>query len=562
VSGFARFVELYWALDAATSAGDRMAALESYFREAEPADLAWAMYFLTGRRLRRPVSSDRLRAWASEHTGLPPWLIEASYRTVGDLAETLSIICTTQKPPADHGSTLATFVEREVTPLGEMDEGAQRAVVLDWWHRLDERSCFIAHKLATGASRAGVPASIAARALAQAIGLPQSTVEHRLMGPWEPTPAFGARLTSVDAGIDERSHPYPFQLATRLDIPVAETGNREDWLAEWIWHGIRAQLIARGNQVFVWSRAEELITERFPEIAAAARALPDGTVLDGEIVVMHGDRVQPFAALEKRIRRKALTPHQLRQSPAVFIAFDVMEDRGADVREQPLVERRRRLDALLGPGGVLRASPRLEARDWGALARDRDSARTRGVEGIMLKRLASPYQPGRSHGVWWTWKVEPHTMDAVLVYAEAGQGTGAARFVDYTFAVWDHDALVPVAKADSGLDDTELARLDKWIRAHTLDRFGPVRAVEPLHVFELGFEAIQRSTRHKSGIAVRLPRILRWRVDKRPREASSLADLEALIDPSEPPSKARAPDVSDEPAPSLFDDFPEADPRG
>ncbi|MGQ0649565.1 MAG: ATP-dependent DNA ligase [Gemmatimonadaceae bacterium] len=555
MSGFREFVVLFETLDGTTSTNEKRDVLERYLRGAARPDLAWAVFFLTGRRLRRPISGSRLRDWASAHTGLPTWLIEESYHSVGDLAETLAILCARGRSVATGAPlpSLAEFIERDIVPLSGLPDEEQRRVILRWWETLDEPACFIAHKLMTGEFRVGVSATMVAQALARATEKPAAAIAHRLMGEWEPTPAFAARLMGTDDGSVERSRPYPFALATQLDAAPATLGERGDWLAEWKWDGIRAQLIVRGGEVFLWSRGEELVTERFPEIASAAHALPDGTVLDGEIVIMRGDRVQPFSVMQTRIGRKHLTPRLLLGSPAVFLTFDVLEHDGRDVRDRTLVERRETLEHLVRPDATIRSSPVLIEGSWGELTALREGSRARGVEGVMLKRLSSPYRGGRPRGDWWKWKVDPYTMDAVLVYAEPGHGKRAALYTDYTFAVWDGDVLVPVAKAYSGLDNDEISRLDSWIRSHTVDRFGPVRAVEPVHLFELGFEAIQRSTRHKAGIAVRFPRILRWRVDKPVREGNTLGDLHALIALAAEENAARAPAENREAAPSLFD---------
>jgi DNA ligase-1 len=437
-----------------------------------------------------------------------------------------------------------------------MTSAAQRREIIAWWSELGERECFVAHKLVTGAFRVGVSATIVAKALATVVGRDAATIEHRLMGAWEPDAAFATRLLAQEDAASEQSKPYPFHLATPLDGDPSALGDPSEWLAEWKWDGIRAQLIVRGGTVFLWSRGEELVTDRFPEIAAAARALPDGTVLDGEIVIWREGRVMPFTALQTRISRRNLNARVLRDTPAAMFVFDQLEHMGTDWRGQPLSIRRQNLETLLGAGSsALRPSPRVIGESWDDLAQRREESRGRGVEGLMLKRWSSPYRVGRPRGDWWKWKVAPYTMDAVLVYGHPGHGRRAALYTDYTFAVRDGDALVPVAKAYSGLNDEEILRLDAWIRGHTVERFGPVRAVEPVHVFELGFEAIQRSTRHKSGIAVRFPRILRWRTDKRPQEADTLADLETMIARAEAENPERRP--RKEPAPqarSLFDD--------
>ena len=558
--GLAAFVALFDALDRTTATRGKGAALEKYLVSASPEDVVWAIHFLTGRRMRRPVSGRLLRDWAASHSGLPPWLVEECHHVVGDLAETLAILCARGGPsPRDGTPSLAAFVHAELLPLASLSPEEQRSVVTGWWERFDERTAFVVHKLLTGEFRVGVSATLVARALAGLLGREPGTIEHRLMGAWTPDAAFAERLFAADDSGSERSRPYPFFLASPLDGDPLLLGDPEDWLAEWKWDGIRAQLIVRAGELFIWSRGEELVTDRFPELAAAARALPDGTVLDGEILPWRGEGPLPFSVLQTRIGRKTLTPRVLREAPVVLVCFDILEEEGVDLRPRPLAERRARLEALLaGREGALRASQRLVVEDWGRLGERREESRARGVEGIMLKRLSSPYRVGRPRGDWWKWKVAPYTMDAVMVYAQAGRGRRAALYTDYTCAVWDGDALVPVAKAYSGLDDGEIRRLDAWIRQHTTDRFGPVRAVTPHHVFELGFEAIQRSPRHKSGVAVRFPRILRWRTDKGVRDADTLTQLHALIDAAERenPSRAARPQ---EPVPSLFDRSEEGD---
>jgi DNA ligase-1 len=295
--------------------------------------------------------------------------------------------------------------------------------------------------------------------------------------------------------------------------------------------------VKRASNVHLWSRGEELITHRFPEIAAAATRLPDGTVLDGEVLAFRDERPMPFAALQQRIGRQKQVAQLVRAVPVVFMTYDLLEQNGADVRTVPQGERRARLQALLvgdapdarQPAGVLRISPTVCAQTWEELAIQRSDARARGVEGLMLKRLTSAYGVGRRRGDWWKWKIDPFTIDAVLIYAQPGSGKRASLLTDYTFGVWDGGRLVPIAKAYSGLSNDEIAEMDRWIRRHTLERFGPVRHVEPVHVFELGFEAIARSSRHQSGIAVRFPRMLRWRKDKKAADADTLDSVRDLL---------------------------------
>jgi DNA ligase 1 len=527
-----RFAELFDAIDRTTSTKAKVTAMAAYFGLAPPEDAAWAVFFLTGRRLKRLVPYAALHQWALAATHLPSWLLEECYSLVGDGAETIALIL--DQAPASRGEalSLATWVER-VLAIRRMDPSTQQAHVLEWWRTLDRRERFLLLKLITGELRIGVSQLLVIRALATLSGLPATTIAARLTGDWAPTAQWFQRVITADATAADDSRPYPFCLASPLEQPVETLGNPALYLVEWKWDGIRAQLIRRGGATFLWSRGEEIITDRFPEIALAASHLPDGTVLDGEVVAFRDGRPMPFLALQQRIGRQKQVAQVMRAVPAMFVAYDQLERGGIDVRAVPLAERRAWLEALLGTSdGVLRVSPRLDSVSWGALGEARAESRARGVEGLMLKKLDSAYGVGRKRGDWWKWKIEPYTIDAVLIYAQPGSGKRASLLTDYTFGVWDQGELVPVAKAYSGLSNEEIAELDRWIRRHTRQRFGPVRHVEPVHVFELGFEAIARSNRHRSGIAVRFPRMLRWRRDKAVNEADTLDHVRALIGPA------------------------------
>ena len=542
-----RFADLYDAIDRTTSTNAKVAALVEYLRDAPPDDAAWALFFLTGRRLKRHLPTRLMHAWTLELTGLPEWLIQESYAVAGDFAEGIALLLDRRVEPvtvsarADlygprvvvddrvDGISLADWIEQRILPLRDMDDEARRAHVLTWWTRLERREVFLLNKLLTGEFRVGVSHTLVVRAVAQLAGLGTATVEHRLMGHWEPSAAAFAALIAPEGPGDDPSRPYPFCLASPFEEDIAALGNRGEWLAEWKWDGIRAQLIHRAGEVFLWSRGEELITDRFPEIVAAARAVPPGTVLDGEILAFADGAPRPFADLQHRIGRQRKVQEMAADVPVAFVAYDVLEHDGVDIRERPLRERRAILvgtDLQVGP---IRVSEEITGGTWDALAARRGESRARHVEGLMLKRWSSPYRPGRKRGDWWKWKIEPFTVDAVLIYAQPGSGRRASLFTDYTFGVWSGDELVPVAKAYSGLSDEEIDELDRWVRRHTTERFGPVSAVEPVHVFELGFERIARSTRHRSGVAVRFPRILRWRRDKTPPEADTLETLERMV---------------------------------
>ncbi len=524
-----RFADLYAALDETTKTGVKVEALARYFAAAPPADAAWAVYFLSGRKPRQAVPSKRLRQWARELADVPEWLFDETYHHVGDVGETIALLL----PPAAAASELplADWVENRLLPLRTLPEDEQKAAVLAAWAALDARQRFVWNKLITGEFRVGVSQLLVVRAVAQVSGLGADVVAHRLMGAWDPTPAFYRGLVAPDRGDADLSRPYPFFLATPLEADPAALGPPADWQAEWKWDGIRSQVIRRGGRAFVWSRGEELVTDRYPELKGLADALPDGTVLDGEVLPWKAGQVQPFADLQKRIGRKTLGKKLLEDVPVVLMAYDLVEQAGADLREVSLADRRGRLEALAAevnhPALVL--SPTLPFDSWEELAEARRASRDRRVEGMMLKRRASPYRVGRVRGDWWKWKVEPFAVDAVLIYAQQGHGRRSGLFTDYTFGVWDGPRLVPFAKAYSGLTDAEIRKVDAFVRANTTEKFGPVRTVKPELVFELGFEGIQASTRHKSGIAVRFPRMLRWRTDKKPEDADTLEQVRALL---------------------------------
>ena len=526
-----RFAQLYAELDGTNSTNAKLAALERYFREAPPEDAAWAVYFLTGNKPRQVVPSRRMYELAAELSATPMWLMDECYEAVGDLAETVAHVL----PPAVNANDtpLSTWVEERLLPLaGATDEkrahGLRRA-----WSELDGTARLVWNKLITGEFRIGASAGSVTRALAAISGLDAAVIAHRLAGAWQPSAERFRALISPDGEQGETSRPYPLFLAYAFEGDAATLGDIRDWQIEWKWDGIRGQLIRRGAEIHLWSRGDDLINDSFPELVNAGSSLPPGTALDGEIVVWEDGRAASFNALQQRIGRKSPGKALMAKAPATLIAYDLLELHGEDLRGRPLVERRALLESLLASAPPsIRLSPLVEATDWNALAEKRAASRDLGVEGVMLKRRDAPYGVGRVRGPWWKWKIEPYTIDAVLVYAQRGHGRRASLYTDYTFGVWDRGALVPFAKAYSGLTDAEIRKVDTYVREHTLEKFGPVRVVSPDIVCELAFEGIQRSTRHKSGIAVRFPRIARLRPDKKAAEADSLDTVRALLDPS------------------------------
>lgn len=561
-----RFAALYRALDASTGSRGKQLALQAYLREAAPADAAWAVYFLAGGKPRQLVPNKVLRELVREAAGLPEWLFDESHEAVGDLAETIALLL---PPPQDvHDLGLADWMVHHLLPLRGLRPPALADRLRQQWAKLAAEERLVYFKLITGAFRVGVSRLQVTQALAAVSGVDAKRIAQRLMGYTHAEAQPGApdycRLVAApaegapDAAGETPGHPYPFFLAHPLQLPVAQfdavLGTPAQWLVEWKWDGIRAQVVRRcageGDGTWIWSRGEELVSERFPELQAMGESLPDGTVIDGEIVVwapQQGDvaaHVRPFADLQKRIGRRTVTPRLLRDLPVVLLAYDLLEEAGQDLRRLPQDERRTRLDRLLSRQAhpALLASPVIAGNSWQALAAQRERARSLGVEGLMLKARDGAYGVGRTKegGVWWKWKIDPLSVDAVLVYAQRGHGRRASLYSDYTFAVWSAPpgtagrTLVPFAKAYSGLSDAEMARVDAIIRRTTVESFGPVRSVLPTLVFELGFEGMARSTRHKSGIAVRFPRMLRWREDKPVEEADTIDTLAALLPRSSP----------------------------
>ncbi|MCD7040676.1 ATP-dependent DNA ligase [Pseudomonas sp. MAFF 311095] len=540
------FAELYANLDATTSSNAKLAALQAYFRHAAPEDAAWAVYFLSGGRPRQLVPTRLLRDMATEASGIEPWLFEESYQSVGDLAETISLLLPESPYTSEDG--LAVWLEEKLLPLRGLPplDLAERLPAL--WAQLDQPSLMVCIKLITGSFRVGVSKLLVTRALAAMAELDSKRVAQRLVGYTDlsnrPTPEGYLKLIapeSPDEHAQRGGQPYPFFLAHGLAQPVEQfdtlLGSPADWQVEWKWDGIRAQLVKRDGRLWIWSRGEELVTERFPELHSLVSGLPDGTVIDGEIVVWK-DAVQPFAQLQQRIGRKTLSKKVLEDAPVAVLAYDLLEHQGDDWRNHTQAERRAQLEQVIAGCNqpVLLASPLLTANSWQALAEQREASRSLGVEGMMLKARDGLYGVGRTKdmGVWWKWKVDPFSVDAVLIYAQRGHGRRASLYSDYTFAVWDGPSgsertLVPFAKAYSGLTDEEMRKVDAIVRKTTVEKFGPVSSVTPSMVFELGFEGIALSKRHKSGIAVRFPRMLRWRQDKSVEDADNLATLQDLL---------------------------------
>ena len=524
-----RFAELITELDQTTKTNVRLEALVRYFEASHETDILWAVALFTGRRPKRPMTSTRLREWAAEHANIPLWLFEESYHIVGDLAETIALMLPPNAVEPDE-QRLSDWITL-IRSMQGLEEEAQKDQVFEAWERLNREGRFVFNKLLTGGFRIGVSQKMMTKALARYLDKDEAAIAHRLMGNWHPDDtSFDTLLRSDDQG-DDLSKPYPFYLAYALEEDPDGLGDPAEWQAEWKWDGIRGQVIVRDDVCYVWSRGEELVTDKYPEYAAFADALPNGTVIDGEILAYRDGVPLNFHVLQTRIGRKTVGKKILEEAPVVFMAYDLLEWEGKDIREEPLTTRREHLETLVkqSDGSSLLLSPVVAFDDWASLTETRTQSREYYAEGLMLKRKSAPYQVGRKRGDWWKWKVDPLTIDAVMIYAMRGHGRRANLYTDYTFAAHDGGQLVPFTKAYSGLTDKEFRAVDAFVKQNTIERFGPVRSVTPELVFEIAFEGIAESKRHKSGVALRFPRMKRWRKDKKMEEANTLDDLKALL---------------------------------
>lgn len=524
------FAYLFTRLDQTTKTLKKVEALKEYFEAAPDDDKLWAIALLSHRRPKRPVNTTLLREWATEYSQLPRWLFEESYHIVGDLAETITLVLPEVEESSDHS---LTYWLDYLQKIGDLDEESKKEKILKAWKQLPRQERFVFNKLITGSFRIGVSQKLMVRALSEHTGIEQDKLAHRLMGQWRPGDTTFEQLALHADGDEDLSRPYPFYLCYSLDVKHEDIGDPDEWLAERKWDGIRGQVIVRNRQLFVWSRGEELVTDKYPEYEVFRNALPDGTVLDGEILPWKDNMPLSFNLLQTRIGRKNVTTKILKEAPVVFMAYDLLEYLGEDWRNRTMMERREQLEKIIDnakTGGVLIKSPVVDFNSWKELEEEREKSRDYNSEGIMLKKLDSVYKSGRRRGGWWKWKVDPLTIDAVMIYAMRGHGRRSNLYTDYTFAVWDADELVPVTKAYSGLTDDELREVDRYVKKNTTEKFGPVRGVVPKLVFEIAFEGINRSTRHKSGVAFRFPRINRWRKDKPAEEADTIENVHQLLE--------------------------------
>jgi DNA ligase 1 len=504
------FAGLFMRLDQSNKTSDKMEALKDYFMNAIDEDKLWTIALFTHKRPKRQVNTKLLRTWCTELARIPDWLFEESYQSVGDLAETIALLLPLNSQTQD--KSLSYWI-KYLMDLGKLEEEEKKIKILHAWDKMNKEERFIFTKIITGGFRVGVSQNLITQAVANAFGLEKTEIAHRIMGGWQPDQVTFEELILSKNKSDDYSKPYPFYLAHSVDKELEELGEIDNWQVEWKWDGIRGQVIHRNKEVFIWSRGEELVTEKFPELAEMALQLPDGSVLDGEILSFKNGKPLPFSFLQTRIGRKNLSRKILQDAPVSFIAYDILEYSGKDIRGNVMADRREKLEQLIHTvdSENLMVSPLLNCPDWNTLQQLHLDSRNMKAEGFMLKQVNSTYGVGRKKGDWWKWKIEPLTIDGVMIYAQKGHGRRADLYTDYTLAVWDGQNLVPFAKAYSGLTDAEMREVDKYVKQNTKEKFGPVRTVKPGLVFEIAFEGIQESPRHKSGIALRFPRIQRWR---------------------------------------------------
>jgi DNA ligase 1 len=531
ISGLQMFAELVAELSSSTKTNDKLQSLVDYFAKAPDADKVWVIAIFSGRRPRRAVNSRLMRDWCVEIIDIPDWLFTECHATVGDFSETLALLLPEVEMLKSENKNLSFYLEKFIE-FEKESEGIKKKFIVESWQQMDSKEKFVFNKLITGSFRIGVSQKMIVNALAKTVDLSPSVIAHKISGYWDPATTTFNELLGESASITDFSKPYPFYLAYAIDDSVEALGDPNLWQAEWKWDGIRGQVIKRNKELFVWSRGEELMTEKFPEYFILNDLLPDGIVLDGEIIPAVDGKPLPFAVLQTRIGRKNISKKQLQEAPICFFVYDLLEYNNEDWRGKPLSERRKKLEEIILPvqNKAIQLSPIIDFNSWDDLAALRKKSREKNSEGIMLKRKDSVYKVGRKRGDWWKWKIDPLTIDCVMVYAAKGSGRRSNLYTDYTFAVKDGDELITFTKAYSGLTDKEFAQIDYFVKRNSIEKFGPVRTVKPELVFEIAFEGIAASNRHKSGVALRFPRMSRWRKDKTVNDINTLDDLKQILE--------------------------------
>lgn len=522
------FANLINALDSTNKTNRKLEAIDRFLREATDKDKLWFLALFTGKRPKRNVSTTLMKQWAMQEAEIPEWLFQECYASVGDLGETISLVL--PEPIQYLERDLSEWMDL-IGALKDKSEEDKKVFVLSTWKQLPQLERFIFNKLLGGSFRVGISSKSLINAIAKHYELESSAVAHAIMGDWQRDEVSFEMLIHGGYSDTQLSKPYPFCLAYPIGKELDNLGDVDQWQVEYKWDGIRGQLIKRKGEVFIWSRGEELVTHQFPEIQDALFSFEEDFVMDGELLAYKQGRVLNFSELQKRLNRKSISKKMLEEVPVVVFVYDLIEWQGEDIRNKPLQERRMLLEKLLAKDTdkKIYVSEIIKSGSWSDLQEKRNNARTLNSEGLMLKHRASLYHAGRQRGDWWKWKIDPLTIDAVLVYAQKGSGRRSGYYTDYTFAVKQGDQLVTIAKAYSGLTDKEIQEVSRFVNRNAIEKFGPVRTVKPELVFEIAFEGIGFSKRHKSGVALRFPRIVRWRRDKTVAEIDEIEEIKKLI---------------------------------
>ena len=525
-----KFAELISAVEITNKTNAKIEALVRYFQIASDKDKLWLIALFTGKRPPRPIKTNLLKDWCMEVGQIPEWLFLESYSAVGDLGETLALLLPHNRSQIH--KPLHVWMA-ELIALKSQNIETQKAYVLNAWGGLNTQERFIFNKLIGGSFRIGVSKKTLVNALAKLTGIEANQLMHSIMGNWSVNDLRFQELIAGQHINYDNSKPYPFCLAYALENKLNTLGNIQEWQIEYKWDGIRGQVIKRNEEVYIWSRGEELVTQQFPELVEEIQQWKGNFVIDGEILAMKNNAVLLFNDLQKRLNRKQVTKKLREEVPVGFYIYDLLEQEGQDCRDLSMKERRSLLEKLYvdntTQSELLQLSTVVQGKQWEDLNQIRNSARQFNSEGLMLKKKSSVYHVGRKKGDWWKWKVDPFTIDAVMIYAQKGSGRRSSKYTDYTFAVKNKDALVTIAKAYSGLTDKEITEISRWVNKNAIERFGPVRTVKPELVFEIAFEGIAFSKRHKSGVALRFPRMKRWRRDKTVGDIDTIESVKSLI---------------------------------
>ncbi|ATI41074.1 ATP-dependent DNA ligase [Pacificitalea manganoxidans] len=525
------FARLLDRLSFTPSRNDKLTLIADYLRDTPDPDRGWALAALTGDLDLRSITPSRLRQMVEGR--IDAELFRLSYDYVGDLAETIALIWPETETDAQRETTppdipLSQVVTR-LQAMGRANVPAEMAQMLD---ALAPEARFALLKLVTGGLRVGVSAQLAKTALARFGEVELTEIVELWHGLTPPYTDLFAWLTGGEKPVNAARAPFrPVMLSTATDLDQLQALDPAEHFAEWKWDGIRVQAVAEAGTRRIYSRTGEDISGAFPDLV---EAMEFEGALDGELLVRQGTTgVGSFADLQKRLNRKTVSKALLKSNPAMLRAYDLLVDGGDDIRALPQTARRARLETFLAPLDPARfdLSPLIPFTTWDDVAQARDDLPDPVIEGVMIKRRDTPYLAGRSRGPWFKWKRDPYLIDAILLYAQRGHGKRSGFYSDYTFGVWKGNEIVPVGKAYFGFTDEELKQLDRFIRDNTRERFGPVRSVTPDLVLEIAFEGLNRSPRHKSGVAMRFPRVHRIRWDKPAQEADHLSTLEAMLPP-------------------------------